>query len=372
MEKRISVVIPNYNKAENIGKCLNAVFSSRYKNLEVVVVDDNSEDGSADIIKQFPCKLIRLAEHSGTSKARNLGARHSSGEIIFFTDADCLLQEDTLSIINETFISYGVNPPASRCNASQQREPSPFRKGGNTPLNPLLIEGKNPHGGVIIGGTYTRMPFDTGFFSIFQSVFINYSETKNIENPDYIAAHAMIIDPQIFEESGGFPEDFLPIIEDVEFSHRLRRMGYKLIMNPDIRVRHIFDFSFAKSMRNAFRKSRYWNMYSLGNRDLLTDSGAASVELKTSAASFFLSIVFLSLGLFLQEPVFLYLLPLLFLLNAYISRGLIKAFYETKGGLFAGLSFMYFSLLYPLPVGMGALSGVIQHVFKGNYQRIYK
>ncbi|HDZ62790.1 MAG TPA: glycosyltransferase family 2 protein, partial [Nitrospirae bacterium] len=89
-EKKISVVIANYNKASTIGKCLEAALCSRYRNFEVIVVDDMSDDGSVDIIKQYPCKLIRLNEHSGASKARNVGASHSSGDIIFFTDADCL------------------------------------------------------------------------------------------------------------------------------------------------------------------------------------------------------------------------------------------------------------------------------------------
>ena len=90
-------------------------------------------------------------------------------------------------------------------------------------------------------------------------------------------------------KSGGFKENFLPILEDVEFSHRLRRTGFKLTMNPEILVRHIFNFTLIKSLKNAFRKSLYWTIYSLKNKDLLTDSGTASIELKFNVASFFLA-----------------------------------------------------------------------------------
>jgi glycosyltransferase involved in cell wall biosynthesis len=190
MEKYISIVIPSYNKAATIGKCLEAAFSSKYKNFEVIVVDDNSDDNSVEIIKRFPCKLVCLERRAGTSKARNTGAFKSKGDLIFFIDADCILQEDTLSIINKTFSETGPE--------------------------------------VVIGGTYTRMPYDKRFCSIFQSVFVNCSETKKLENVDYIAAHAMVIDARTFRKSGGFPEDFFPIIEDVEFTHRLRRAGCKL------------------------------------------------------------------------------------------------------------------------------------------------
>lgn len=325
-EKKISVVIPNYNNSETIGKCLEAVFSSRYKNFEVIVVDDHSEDNSPEIIKRFPCKLICLEKHSGTSKARNTGAQNNSGEIIFFTDADCLLNENALSTANRTLSSSRPD--------------------------------------VVIGGTYTRMPYDKGFFSIFQSVFINYSETKKLKNPDYIAAHAMIIGAQTFKETGGFPEDFMPIIEDVEFSHRLRRKGFKLIMNPEIQVQHIFNFTLLKSLQNAMRKSMYWIMYSLKNRDLFSDSGTASSELKVNVASYFLSLFFLLLWILLQKPVFLIPIPLIFIFNIFISRRFLKVLYETGGMLFTVPASLYYTMLYPLPVGIGVLAGTINFLLK--------
>ncbi|MBI5056224.1 MAG: glycosyltransferase family 2 protein [Nitrospirae bacterium] len=348
MEKSISVVIPNYNKAATIGKCLESVFASEYKNFEVIVVDDRSEDGSFEVIKKFPCKLISLEKRSGTSKARNTGAENSSGEIIFFTDADCIFQKDTLAIANRAFVSsHPITPPGLPLNKERSKE---------------------NQGGVIIGGTYTRMPYDNNFFSIFQSVYINYSETKNIEDPDYIAAHAMIIDAETFKNSDGFPEVFLPIIEDVEFSHRLRRMGCRLIMEPEIQVQHIFNFSLLRSLKNAYRKSKYWNMYSLKNKDLLSDSGTASVELKTDVASYLLSVITLAVMAVLQQPALLFVLLLLFILNAFISRRLLKAFFETKGILFTAQALIYYSMLYPLPVGTGAIAGVIEYL-KGHRLR---
>ncbi|MCK5505194.1 MAG: glycosyltransferase family 2 protein, partial [Thermodesulfovibrionia bacterium] len=281
MEKYISVVIPNYNKAETIGKCLEAIFSSKYKNFEVIVIDDQSEDNSLEIIKKFPCKLVRIGEHTGASKARNIGGQTSQGDAIFFTDADCLLKEDALSIINGTL---------------SETEPD-----------------------TVIGGTYTRIPYDNNFFSTLQSVYINYSETKNIENPDYIAAHAMIIDSATFKKNNGFPENFLPILEDVEFSHRLRRTGHRLIMNPEIQVQHIFNFTLLKWLINAFRKTMYWTMYSLKNRDSFTDSGTASVELKVNVASYYLSLSFLVAGIFLQKFSLFYIVPFLFVFNSFMN-----------------------------------------------------
>lgn len=332
MEKRISVVIPNYNNAATIRKCLDAAFDSQYGNYEVIVVDDKSEDDSVEVIKKYPCKLICLENHAGTSKARNVGGKNSSGEFIFFIDADCLLQKDTLSIVNETLTAL--------------------------PTNPTLTKGG--HRGVVIGGTYTKLPYDKGFFNAFQSVFVNYSETRTV-NPDYIAAHAMIISTEAFKKSEGFPEDFLPIIEDVEFTHRLKRSGFKLVVNPAIQVQHIFNFTFLKSMRNAFRKTKYWVMYSLRNKDLLTDSGSASTELKTNVVCCFFSMISVVLWIIVQQPIIMYFFQFIFILNILISRRLLKSFYETNGVLFGVRAFLFYTMLYPLPVGSGTIAGVMEY-----------
>ena len=328
MEKRISIIIPNYNMSATIGKCLEAAFASKYGNFEVVVVDDCSNDNSIEVIGKYPCRLIRLKERSGTSIARNTGANNSSGDLVFFIDADCLVQEDTFSIINSAFSGCGPE--------------------------------------VVIGGTYTSMPYDKRFCSIFQSVFVNYFETKRLEDVDYIAAHAMVIDARKFRESGGFPDFYLPIIEDVAYGHKLRAMGCSLVMNPEIQVRHIFNFSLQSSIRNAFRKSYYWSLYSLKIKDMFVDSGCASLELKADVALNFLSILLLILFLLTQDSMFLYPLPAAFFLNVYINRGLIKAFYRTKGAVFALKAFLYYSMIYPLPIGAATITAILKHLFGKN------
>ena len=246
MKDLVSVIIPNRNGGTTIGKCLEAALASRHANFEVIVVDDDSQDNSIAVIAQYPCKLLRLSQHGGAALARNLGAQHARGAILFFTDADCLLQDDTLALAVGTLAAAGS--------------------------------------GAIVGGTYTVAPYDRRFCSRFQSVFINYSETKRAPAADYIATHALAMGADSFRRHQGFAESPLPILEDVEFSHRLRRAGYRLVMNPAIQVRHIFDYSLLRSLRNAFIKSMYWTCYAIGNRDLLTDSGAASVALKVNVS----------------------------------------------------------------------------------------
>lgn len=321
MNKFISVVIPNYNGSRTIGKCLEALMSSKYDRYEVIVVDDGSSDNSVDIISSFPCRLIKFDRHAGAAKARNAGARESAGEVLFFIDADCIVSDDTLLLVHRAIKDLKDT---------------------------------------VVGGSYTPLSYDNNFFSVFQSIYINYSEYKRKE-PDYIATHSMAIEKRIFEESSGFPELFLPIIEDVEFSHRLRRAGYRLLMAPDILVRHIFNFTFWKSLKNAFRKSRYWIMYSLGNRDIFNDSGTASQELKVNVLSNFFIMISLLIYFCLADRVFL-LLPLLISgFNIYMNRNLLRAFYTAKGLFFAVSASLYYMLIYPLAVGAGSFIGMLQY-----------
>lgn len=329
MKPRFSVIIPNYNGAATIGKCLEAAFSSRHKSYEVIVVDDCSQDESVRIIKSFPCRLIRLREHSGAATARNTGARNSRGEVLFFTDSDCLLQTDTLSAAD------------------------------------TAVTGRED---TVFGGTYTRIPQDRDFFSAFQSAFINYSETKR-KVPDYVASHAMVIGRELFMRSGGFPENFLPIIEDVEFSHRLRRSGTGLEMAPGLLVQHIFRFSFIRSLSNAFRKSKYWTFYSLGNRDLMSDSGTASSELKTNVATCFAASCIAALALLLGKSSILLPVPLFFFLNAFVNRKLFSAFHNAGGPVFFAGAALYYMLVYPFAVAAGSWTGTMEYITNPSRRR---
>jgi GT2 family glycosyltransferase len=200
-------------------------------------------------------------------------------------------------------------------------------------------------------------PYDRRFCSRFQSVFINYFETRHAPAADYIATHALAMGAEIFREHHGFTQGSLPILEDVEFSHRLRRAGCPLVMNSAIQVQHIFDHSLPRSLRNAYIKSKYWTCYAIGNRDLLADSGTASLELKLDVCVCVFSALLL-LGYLLSAKVALLApIPMLLAFNLYVNRGLLLAFHRAEGLGFAVMATLYYLLLYPIAVGAGALAG---------------
>lgn len=318
----ISVVIPNRNGEATIEACIGAATRQDYPHFEVVVIDDSSSDNSVALIEKYPCRLVKLDFHGGASTARNAGARAARGPALFFIDADCVMPQGILKEVSRQYLSH-------------------------------------PEG--VTGGTYSTESHDPGFFNRFQAVFVNYSETKHTQ-PDYVATHAMIISKSTFEESGGFDENFMPILEDVEFSHRLKTLGIRLFMQPELQVRHRFSFNLWRSLKNAFKKTHYWAMYSLKNKDLFADSGTASFEIKANTALWGLCALLLAgygatgITRLLEGAMELYLLNLI--LNAKFLYAMARAHgvgFLIKGGL-------YYTLLYPAPIALGGLTGTLGHL----------
>ncbi len=98
---KISVVVPFCNKERFIRRCIEALLAQEPcgNEYEIVFVDNGSTDASAGIVQEYPrIKLLR-EERAGAYRARNRGAREATGEIVAFTDADCIVAKDWISEI---------------------------------------------------------------------------------------------------------------------------------------------------------------------------------------------------------------------------------------------------------------------------------
>ena len=91
MESKVSVIIPMYNKEKYIEQCLKSVIDQTYSNLEIIIIDDASNDNSLKLVKNINdnrIKIIELKENVGAGSARNRGIEISTGDYICFLDAD--------------------------------------------------------------------------------------------------------------------------------------------------------------------------------------------------------------------------------------------------------------------------------------------
>ena len=94
----VTIIVPAFNSEKYIEKCLNSILRQTYQNLEVIVVDDGSTDGTAGIIRGIAGRdhRIRLLceENRGTSAARNYGLEEATGEYLTFVDSDDYIARD--------------------------------------------------------------------------------------------------------------------------------------------------------------------------------------------------------------------------------------------------------------------------------------
>lgn len=100
MNKKVSIIIPIYNSEKYLKKCIESILNQTYKNFEVILVDDGSNDNSKAVCDKYSTLDKRIwvytKENGGVSTARNLGLKYVSGEYTIFVDSDDWLKENTL------------------------------------------------------------------------------------------------------------------------------------------------------------------------------------------------------------------------------------------------------------------------------------
>lgn len=198
---RWSVIVCTRNGHQRIGTCLGAIGNLAGGAFETIVVDDGSEDGTADFVAEhFPwVKLLRL-DPCGLSAARNAGAAAASGEVLAFTDDDCAPDQEWLARLGRVFAD-------GRFAAAG---------GPNLPPRP----------GSWVGAVVCSAPGAPSH------VMLDDAEAEHLPGCNLAVAKAA------FDEIGGFDPDFHTAGDDVDFCWRLRAAGYRLGFAPGAFVWH--------------------------------------------------------------------------------------------------------------------------------------
>lgn len=99
----ISVIVPLYNSKKTIGRTIASILGQTYKHLEIIMVDDGSDDGGIEEVKKFDGRMEVFNEggHHGANWARNFGAHRAKGDYLFFCDADIILENNAFEKLRE-------------------------------------------------------------------------------------------------------------------------------------------------------------------------------------------------------------------------------------------------------------------------------
>jgi len=219
MFSKVSIIIPCYNTEKTLKDCLSAVFKlNKIIDFEVIAVDDGSTDSTMEIARSYPCKdVLSTNVNSGPARARNIGVENATGDLLFFTDADVVLKEDTLEKILKSFENNKID----------------CLTGVFAPENPF-----------------------PDFFSQYKSLYCNFKYSMlPAFNTTAVNSAIMVIPKVIFEKLNGFDEK-MKAAEDNDFAVRLTKQGYSTYIDHQLKVLHLKNFSFLSLLKNDYSKSK--------------------------------------------------------------------------------------------------------------------
>ncbi|HKZ45183.1 MAG TPA: glycosyltransferase family A protein, partial [archaeon] len=100
----ISVIVPAYNSEKTIDSCIKSLLNQSFpkKQYEIIIVDDGSSDKTAEVASKYCVRLFKRP-HKGPAAARNFGAKHARGNILLFTDSDCVPDKRWIKLMTEPF-----------------------------------------------------------------------------------------------------------------------------------------------------------------------------------------------------------------------------------------------------------------------------
>lgn len=328
--KKISVVIPVKNSLATLPECISAVKANTYEDYEIVVVDDLSEDGSADYARKAGCRVVRSHSPHGVSAARNTGAIESEGEIIFFIDSDIIIEKDSLEKLAEIYET--LQPDA------------------------------------VVGVQSEKLRFNN-FLSQFKNLWMRYTY---LNQPEYVAlfyTSAASIKKELFLKVGGFDEKYnVPNVEDTDFGQKYFREGYRIYLARNLPVEHVKSYALKSILKTDYYRARGLVKMVL-RRGIKGISGGNTTSVPSlymmQMPAFLLLLALFFLSCITANSVFLlWIIPCLLVMIIANSSFLI--FLKNKKSLLFVIITFFFIILDNIYVVSGVISGVISYFFTAN------
>lgn len=218
----VSVIIPVYNGEKTIKDCIRSIQNQSYphEDYEIIVVDDGSADNTAKILEGLNIRFI-TQQNRGPATARNRGAQIAKGDILLFTDADCVADKRWI----DKMVSPFKNPDIVGV------------KGSYKTLQKELI------------ARFSQAEFEE-----------RYRLQKRFEFIDFVDSYSAGFRKDIFFKIGGFNQNFPSADhEDVDLSYRLSKAGYKMVFNPNAIVYHQHPKGLLRYLGMKFWRA-FWRM----------------------------------------------------------------------------------------------------------------
>jgi GT2 family glycosyltransferase len=328
LDPTITVVVPVRNGGRLLEQCLRRLQGSRHKPLECIVVDDGSTDDSAECARRFGARVLSTSGRRGPAHARNLGARAARGDVLLFVDADVCVRRDTTARVRSAF--------------ARDRE-----------LDALI-------------GSYDDQPSAPNFASQYKNLLHCFVHQNARRSTSTFWSGCGAIRRPVFLAHGGFDESYdRPAIEDIELGARLRRARNKVVLDPDLRVKHLKRWDVGTLIRSdVFDRALPWTELILRERHMPNDLNLELGQRATVALS--LAFPLLVLGAFLARASGLagaLAVAALMALGATIALDArFYRFLASRRGILFAIAAMPLHLLYHFYSGVAFAGGVALHL----------
>jgi GT2 family glycosyltransferase len=218
----VSIVIVSHNGRPHLARCLAAALAQQGPSFEVILVDNGSSDGSAALVReQFPSvRLVSLPENTGFAGGNNRGAAAAAGSSLVFLNNDTEVQPGWLQAL---VAAAGASETTGLVTSQIV-----FLH------NPAILDSA--------GDAVTRAG------GAFKRGHGRPADQYSTREPVFAACGAsFLIAKRLFDECGGFDEDFFLSHEDVDLSYRVRLRGYTCVYEPASVVHHVGSASLGRT-----------------------------------------------------------------------------------------------------------------------------
>ena len=246
----LSIIIVNWNTRDYLKDCLKSILENIKKvSFEVIVIDNNSSDGSAEMVKnEFPhVKLIASDVNTCFAKGNNIGYKISDGDYIAFLNPDTIIYPNTY----ETAVAYlKTNPQVGAISCKFMNPDGSFQRGYHRrfPNISTVFFCFTPVG-VFIDKIFLKRKCER----IYLYNDKNFDKIEKIEQP---GGTFMVVPRVILEKIGVFDEEFPIFFNDVDLCKRTWKAGFEIHLLPHIAITHYGGRGIKQLGRAA-----YWHFF---------------------------------------------------------------------------------------------------------------
>jgi len=223
----LSIIIVNYNVEHHLRECLQSIYrNTKGISLEIIIVDNNSTDGSVDMVKsEFPeVKLIENCQNLGFAKGANQGLRENKGRYILLLNPDTIVLPNALDKMVE-FMDENPRTGALGCkllypDGSLQPSCRSF---------PTLITAFFENTGL------EKFFPKNKLVAKYKMGYWDYNDLREVDQP---MGSALMIRREVIEQVGLLDERFYMFFEEVDLCFRVKKRGWKIYFTPSVQIIH--------------------------------------------------------------------------------------------------------------------------------------